>query len=164
MTRLLLTFGTLGLAGLGWLGMLRGWRRRQRRQLDLPAPARPSAAAQPVLLAVPGVWVGTTGAGDWLDRIAVHHLSDRSAAELVLARDGVHVARPGLEELFLPLEGIASAGVEKSLAGKVMSGGMLVVTWRLGDRLLASAFRADDHAAHAELRDALTALLPVEAA
>lgn len=166
MQRLLLTLATLGLAGLGWGGMLRGWRRRQRRQSDLPAPAPAPAPApvRPVLPGVPGVWVGTTGADDWLDRVAVHHLSDRSAAELVLAQDGVHVTRPGLPELFLPLADVAAASVESSLAGKVMSGGMLVVTWRLGDRLLASAFRADDHAAHAVLRDALTTLLTVEAA
>ena len=161
--RLLLTLATLGLAGLGWLGMLRGWRRRQARQLDLPAPPRATVPAEAVLPAVPGVWVGTTGADDWLDRIAVHHLSDRAAAELVVAQDGVHVVRPGLDELFLPLASVTSVGIEKSLAGKVMSGGMLVITWRLGDRLLASAFRADDHAAHVVLRDALTALLSVEA-
>lgn len=163
MQRLVLTLGTLGLAGLGWLGMLRGWRRRQGRQLDLPAPAQPSAPVRQVLPAVPGVWVGTTGAGDWLDRIAVHHLSDRATAELVVAQDGVHVQRAGLPELYLPLVDVTDVDVERALAGKVMSGGMLVVTWRLGDRLLASAFRADDHAAHAVLRDALTALLSVEA-
>jgi hypothetical protein len=161
MQRLLLTFGTFGLAGLGWLGMLRGWRRRQGRQFDLPAPALPSRPVRQVLPGVPGVWVGTTGAGDWLDRVAVHHLSDRAAAEVVVAQDGVHVHRDGLRELYLPLADVTAVSIEQALAGKVMSGGMLVVTWRLGDRLLASAFRADDHAAHAVLRDAL---LPVEAA
>lgn len=162
--RLLLTLATLGLAGLGWIGMLRGWRCRQARQADLPVPAQPGGEPRPVLPVVPGVWVGTTAAGDWLDRVAVHHLSDRSAAELLVAQDGLHVTRSGLAELYLPLSDVTGATIEKSLAGKVMSGGMLVVTWRLGDRLLASAFRADDHSAHAVLRDALTALLPVEAA
>lgn len=93
----------LALAGLGYTGMLRGRRRRQARQSDLP-------------------------------------------------------------ELYLPRADVTGASVEKALAGKVTSSGMLVVTWRLGDLLLASAFRADDHAAHTVLRDAVTALLPVEAA
>lgn len=161
--RLLLTLATFAAAGGGWLLMLRGWRRRQSRQASLPAPAVPAGPAQPLLPVVPGVWVGTTGADDWLDRIAVHHLSDRAAAELQLAADGVRVTRPGLPDLLLPTADLVSATVEEALAGKVMRGGMLVVSWRLGDRTVASAFRADDHAQHAVLREALTALLPVEA-
>jgi hypothetical protein len=105
--------------------------------------------------------VGTAAADDWLDRVAVHHLSDRADAELVVARDGLRVRRAGLPELLVPAADLTGASVEEALAGKVMSGGMLVVTWRLGDRLLASAFRADDHAAHARLRDGLTQLVPI---
>jgi hypothetical protein len=37
--------------------------------------------------------------------------------------------------------------------------GMLVLTWQLGDRELATAFRADDPAAHSRLRIAVTEAL-----
>lgn len=161
-SRILLTLGTLLLAAGGYALMLKGWRSRQRRQSDLPPPPAPLGSARVQVAGVPGMFVGTTSATDWLDRIAVHHLSDRASGELSLADDGVHVVRDGLPELFLPLDRIEAATVETSLAGKVVSSGMLVVTWRLGARTLASAFRADDPAAHPRLRDAITALLPVE--
>lgn len=163
MDRVLLTLGTFALAAAVYLLMLKGWRSRQRRQADVPPPPVATGDAEVLVPAVPGLYVGTTSASDWLDRIAVHHLADRAKADLVVARDGVHVHRAGLPELFVPLTDLESVTVEQALAGKVVSGGMLVLTWRLGARLVSTAFRADDRAAHVALRDALSALLPVEA-
>lgn len=163
MDRFLLTLGTFAFAAVVYLLMLKGWRSRQRRQGDVPPPPVASGELDVLVPAVPGLYVGTTSASDWLDRIAVHHLGDRARAELVVGRDGVHLAREGLPELFVPLPDLESAAVEQALAGKVVSGGMLVLTWRLGARRVATAFRADDRAAHVALRDALSALLPVEA-
>lgn len=161
-SRILLTIGTLAFAVAVYALMLKGWRSRQRRQADLPAPSVPVEAPRVVVPAVPGLFVGTTGADDWLDRIVVHQLSDRATGELVLAHDGVHITRDDLPELWIPLTSVVAVTVETSLAGKVVSSGMLIVSWRLGARTLASAFRATDPAAHPRLRDALTALLPVE--
>lgn len=163
-SRILLTAGTLALAGVVCALMLRGWRSRQRRQSDVPQPPVATGPSRVVVAGTPGLFVGTTSADHWLDRIAVHHLSDRATAEVVVADDGVHVVRDDLPDLYLPLASIREVTIEQALAGKVVSGGMLVVTWQLGARTLASAFRADDRSAHARLRDAITALLPVEAA
>jgi len=162
--RVLLTVGTLLFAAIFYALMLKGWRSRQGRQAHLPAPPRAAGPSTVVVAGVPGLFVGTTSATDWLDRIAVHHLSDRATAELVVADDGVHVDREGLPELYLPFALITEVTIEQSLAGKVVSGGMLVLTWRLGASTLASAFRATDSQAHPRLRDAITSLLPVEAA
>jgi hypothetical protein len=162
-SRVLLTAGTVLFAAVFYALMLKGWRARQRRQGDLPPPPVSTGDARRIVQPVPGLFVGTTSATDWLDRIAVHRLSDRSSAALIVAEDGVHVDRDGLPELYLPFEMIEGVSIEQSLAGKVISGGMLVLTWRLGTRSLATAFRATDHSAHARLRDAITALLPVEA-
>ena len=161
--RVLLTLGTLAFAVLVYALMLKGWRSRQRRQADLPAPAVPDAGAAVVVGPVPGLFVGTTTAESWLDRIAVHHLSDRARGSLALASDGVHLLRDALDPVLLPTADLRAASIETSLAGKVVSTGMLVVTWQLGDRTLASAFRADDPADHPRLLAALTAQLPVEA-
>ena len=162
-TRVLLSVGTLLFAGVFYALMFKGWRARQRRQDDLPAPRpAPDRPVQVVVPAVPGLFVGTTGAQDWLDRIAVHRLSDRATAELAVTTEGVLVVREGPPELWLPFPDLLDATVEQSLAGKVVSGGMLVLTWRLGARTLTSAFRATDHAEHARLRDAIRSLLPVE--
>jgi len=161
--RIALTVGTVLFAVVVYALMLRGWRSRQRRQGDLPPPPRPPAEPAGVLVgAVPGLFVGTTYAGDWLDRVAVHNLSDRSAGWLELAGDGVHVEREGLPELYLPYDVITEATPGDRLAGKVMGrGGLLLLTWRLGGRLVTSAFRADDHSAHARLATAVRAHLAV---
>jgi hypothetical protein len=163
-SRIALTAGTLLFAAVFYALMLKGWRGRQRRQADLPEPPVATGTARVVVPRVPGLFVGTTSATDWLDRIAVHRLSDRASGALLLAEDGVHVERDGLPELFVPWAAVEGVSLEQALAGKIVSGGMLVVTWRLGARTLASAFRATDHAAHARLRDAITAMLPTDAA
>jgi hypothetical protein len=155
MDRLSLTLGTLAFCVVGYLLMARGWRSRLRRQLDVPAPPVSDGTAR-VTQAVPGLYVGTTAAGDWLDRIAVHQLSDRATGELCLADDGVHLLRDGLPEVFVPRAALTGVTVEQSLAGKIVSTGMLVLTWRLGAREVATAFRADDPAAHRTIVDALS--------
>ena len=158
----LVLLGLLAVAGLCLL-MLRGWRNRQRRQAFLPPPPGHDGTGSTLVGAVPGLFVGTTFAGRWLDRVAVHGLSDRAAGRLSVATDGVHVEREGAAELFVPWHAIESAEVAEALAGKVIGpGGLLVVTWRLGDSLLSSGFRATDHGQHQRLADAVRAHRPVE--
>ena len=156
------TLLTLLAVGLLYLLMLRGWRSRQRRQGDLPPPPRPPERRGGLLLpAVPGLFVGTTYAEDWLDRIAVHDLAHRAAGWLLVATDGVHVQREGLPDLYLPYDVIESAAPGDALAGKVVGReGLLLVDWHLGGRLVTSGFRADDHGAHRRLADAITSQLP----
>ena len=148
--RVLLTGGMLLAVGLLYLLMLKGWRSRQRRQGDLPAPPEPPfEQGEPLLPATAGLFVGTTVAGDWLDRVAVHDLGHRAAGWLVVATDGVHVEREGLPDLYLPYAVLERATTGDALAGKdVGKDGMLLLTWRLGPRRLTSGFRADDHDAH----------------
>ncbi len=159
--RVLLTLATFAFAGGCYLLMLRGWRSRQRLQADLPAPPAPPAVAAPLVLPpTPGVFVGTTSASDWLDRIAVHALSDRSTARLTVATDGVHISREALPELYVPYAAVEHVGLGDALAGKVMGrDGLVLLTWRLGERSVVSGFRADDHAAHARLVDAVSVQL-----
>lgn len=161
--RLLLTLGTLALALACYGLMLRGWRRRQRRQADLPAPPVPTPGAALLGEPVPGLFVGTTGAEHWLDRVAVHGLSDRLPGSLVLAEDGVRVGREGRPDLLLPWGDLRSAEVETALGGRVVSTGMLLLTWQLGPRVVRSGFRADDPAHHDVLRTAITDRLATEA-
>ena len=161
--RVLLTLGTLLFAGAVYALMLKGWRSRQRRQGDLPAPpATPADPGDVVVGAVPGLFVGTTTEHDWLDRIAVHGLSHRAAGWLTVRSTGVVVEREGLADLFLPYDVLLDAGTDDALAGKVVGrDGLLVLTWRLGARTLRTGFRADDHSAHRRLADAVRAHLPV---
>ncbi|MCW2614916.1 MAG: hypothetical protein JWN08_1910 [Frankiales bacterium] len=156
--RTLYTGGMLLAVGLLYLLMLKGWRSRQRRQGDLPAPPQPPfEQGEPLLPATSGLFVGTTFADDWLDRVAVHDLAHRAAGWLVVATDGVHVEREGLPDLYLPYDVLRSATLGDALAGKVVGKeGLLLLEWHLGARLLTSGFRADDHDAHRVLAGIIT--------
>ena len=163
MDRVLLTAGFAAAVVLLWLLMLKGWRGRLRRQGDLPPPpVPPEVPGRVVLPATAGLFVGTTFADDWLDRVAVHDLAHRSAGWLRLDSDGVHVEREGLPELYVPYDLVEDVGLGDALAGKVIGKeGMVLVDWRLGGRLVTSGFRADDHAVHRRVVDAVRAHLPV---
>lgn len=158
--RLLLTVATLAFgAGLSLL-MLRGWRNRQRRQAGLPPLPLPGAPSDPVIGEVPGLYVGTTFADDWLDRVAVHRLAERATAWLAVRSDGVHVERDGVGLLFLPWPSIRDAAPAKALAGKVVgAGGLLLVDWVHGGRALTTGFRADDHGEHRRLAESIRGYL-----
>ena len=162
MERALLTAAVLLAVVALWLLMLKGWRGRVRRQGDLPPPPVPPAVPGHVVVgATPGLFVGTTFADDWLDRVAVHDLAHRAAGWLRLDSDGVHLEREGLPELYLPYEVVERAHLGDALAGKVLGkNALLLLDWRLGGSLLTSGFRPDDLGSSRRLLDALQAQLP----
>ena len=161
MTRVLLTLATLLAVGLLYLLMLKGWRGRQRRQGDLPPPPEaPESSGDVVVGAVPGLFVGTTYEGRWLDRVAVHHLSDRSAGWIVVTTEAVHIEREGVPDLWLPYDVLRGAQTGDALAGKYVGrDGLLVLTWQLGASRVVSGFRADDHEQHVRLAETVSARL-----
>lgn len=145
MTRLVLVLLCLAMLGLTLFGMRRGWRNRMARQAALPAPpALPSELGTEILRSG-GLYVGTTYASSWQDRVVHAGLGLRAAAEAVLYRAGLVLERDGAEAIFIPRDAWLGARLAPGLAGKVMGdGGLLAVRWRLGDAHLDTAFRADD--------------------
>lgn len=138
--------------------MFWGWRNRKRRQQFLPVPVTAVSGAEPLGEPVSGLLVGTTFTGRWLDRVAVHGLSNRTLSDLTLAVDGVHLTREGADELFVPWADVEDAQPGSGLAGKVIGkGGLLLLSWRLGDTSLTTGFRADAHSEHQRLADAIAA-------
>ncbi|KPI00553.1 hypothetical protein OK074_5800 [Actinobacteria bacterium OK074] len=154
------------LVGLGlfvalvyWL-MREGWKWRGTLQGDLPAPADAPQDPGPAKLSLSGRYHGSTTAGQWLDRIVAHGLGTRSRAELTLTDAGLDVVRPGAADFFVPLADLREARLDKGIAGKVLAeGGLLVVTWQLGDKLLDSGFRSDHAAEHNEWVDVLNTMI-----
>jgi hypothetical protein len=127
---------------LVWALMYVGWRARVRRQADLPAPP----PAPPALLeragrdGVDATYVSTTRAADWLDRVAVHGLGVRSAARVLVAPEGVLVARDGAPDVFTPVADLGAVRRETFRAGKAVPGsGLVVWDWSLGDTLVSTA-------------------------
>lgn len=142
-----------------WL-MREGWKWRGTLQGDLPE--LPSAPDEPgeARLTMSGRYHGSTTAGQWLDRIVAHGLGTRSRAELSLTDAGLEVVRPGATDFFVPAAALREARLDKGIAGKVLTeGGLLVVTWAHGDKLIDSGFRSDQAAEHTEWVDTLNHMI-----
>ncbi|MBQ0829675.1 PH-like domain-containing protein [Streptomyces tagetis] len=142
-----------------WL-MREGWKWRGTLQGDLPElPTAPDTPG-PARLTMSGRYHGSTTAGQWLDRIVARGLGTRSRAELTLTDAGLEVVRPGADDFFVPAGRLREARLDKGIAGKVLTeGGLLVVTWEHGDRLIDSGFRSDRAAEHTEWADTLNDMI-----
>ncbi|MFE6759126.1 hypothetical protein ACFVDQ_36995 [Streptomyces sp. NPDC057684] len=142
-----------------WL-MRQGWKWRGTLQGDLPPlPTAPSAPG-PARLELSGRYHGSTTAGQWLDRIVAHGLGTRSRVELTLTDAGLDVVRPGATDFFIPVAQLREARLDKGIAGKVLTeGGLLIVTWGHGDKLIDSGFRSDHAAEQAEWVETLNNMI-----
>jgi hypothetical protein len=148
----------LFIAFVYWL-MRQGWKWRISLQSGLPAlPTAPQTPGE-TTLELTGRYHGSTTAGQWLDRIVAHGLGVRSRAELTLTDAGVDVVRPGASDFFIPKAALREARLDKGIAGKVLAeGGLLVITWSHGDKLIDSGFRSDHAAEHAAWVEAISSM------
>jgi len=125
----------LALVPVVWWLMLRGWRARGREQaaaLGLPEPQPvPEVAGE---RGVAAVYVSTTLAGRPLDRVVVHGLGARSAAQVAVTPAAVLVLRQGARSFSVPGADVVGVARRRGQAGKFVAGkgGIVVVTWRLG--------------------------------
>lgn len=141
-----------------WL-MRQGWKWRGTLQSDLPElPTAPESRTE-ARLEMSGRYHGSTTAGHWLDRIVAHGLGTRSLVELTLTEEGLDVVRPGARDFFVPAQALREARLDKGIAGKVLAeGGLLIVTWAHGNKLIDSGFRSDHAAEHAAWVEAINHL------
>lgn len=152
---------------LALLGMRRGWQRRIRSQGAVSEPLTLDGVvfdAGPSIDA-PGLYVGTSTAGQWLDRIAAHGLGVRSRADIFVTPSGIAFKRHGARSFFIPREDIRGVRVDRGVAGTVRGkDSVVVVTWLLGDLPVDTGFRADDGDDHRALLDGLMAFVSVDEA
>jgi hypothetical protein len=158
--------GTLLVVAAGYYGMYRGWRNRQARQSDLaPLPPAPSDdKAEFSKRGVEGVYVATTTAGDWMDRIAVHELGVRSTADLAVSEAGLIFHRQGAADVFIPADHLTGVRTDRGIAGKVTAekSGLVVVTWNHDGRELDTGFRPRRKADTAPLTASISTLIGAE--
>ena len=125
--------------------MLRGWTRRGQRQTELigTLPAMPDLFGSAVEPPSRGLYVGSTLAPNWLDRVTVGDLGYRSKAALARYPEGILLERSGASPIWIPQESVVGVRTEKALAGKVIAGsaggsrgagGILVIAVRHRDR------------------------------
>jgi len=113
--------------------MFLGWRRRQRSQAGVPHPRTLPQGLDAPSLTASGFYVATTVAGDPLNRIAVAGLGYRARASLSVHAQGLALAIPGQEPIFVPAADIRS--VEKAtwtIDRAVEQDGLILVRWLLG--------------------------------
>ncbi len=154
--------GTLLIIAAGYYGMFRGWRNRQSRQAGL-APL-PDVPADVKTRGVEGVYVATTAAGDWMDRIAVHELGVRSIADLAVSEAGLIFHRHGATDVFIPVDHLTGVRTDRGIAGKVTAekSGLVVVTWNHDGRALDTGFRPRRKADTAPLTESISTLIGAE--
>ena len=135
--------------------MLRGWKRRAERQTSLigALPTMPDLVGSAVIAPIRGLYIGSTLAPDWLERVAVGDLGYRSKAALTRYPEGILLERSGASPIWIPQESLVGVRVEGRLAGKVLpggrsgtgsSGGILVFRWCLPSGTeIDTGFRGD---------------------
>ncbi|MGW5382774.1 PH-like domain-containing protein [Nocardia sp. NPDC003963] len=128
--------------------MYRGWRNRGARQTERigELPPVPGETGAQVLEPTTGLYLGSTIAPSWQDRIAVGDLGFRATAELTRFEHGILLERQGASAIWIPAESISAIRTERGHAGKVMSeGGVLVIRWTLPTGTeIDTGFRGDD--------------------
>ena len=152
----------IGVIALVLWAMRRGWKARVQRQSDVPAPAAPTD--EPTAEAIPGLYLGTSVSGDWLDRIAAHGLGVRSRASVDWSESGIEMHRQGAPSLVIPAADILGVRADSGVAATVRSkDSVVVITWQLGERVVDTGFRADDSSGHRTVLDGLMGTFPREA-
>ncbi|MEU4293247.1 hypothetical protein AB0E63_33925 [Kribbella sp. NPDC026596] len=154
--------GTLLILAVAYYGMLRGWRNRKSRQADLPP--LPQVPADDKTKGVEGVYVATTTAGDWMDRVAVHELGVRSTADLAVSEAGLIFHRQGAADVFIPVDHLTGVRTDRGIAGKVTAekSGLVVVTWNHDGHELDTGFRPRRKADTATLTESIATLIGAE--
>ena len=138
--------------------MMRGWRHRAERQAALigTLPAMPVTVGPAIIPAIKGLYVGSTLAPHWNDRVAVGDLGDRAKAVLTRYPEGIMLQRTGASPIWIPDDSIGAIRTERAIAGKAMTHeGILAIRWRLPSGTeIDTGFRADDRGEYAQWLEA----------
>ncbi len=128
--------------------MMRGWLRRAQRQVELVGalPPLPDSVGAALIPATKGLYVGSTIAPSWQDRIAVGDLGFRAKAVLTRYPEGIMLQRSGAGPIWIPDESITAIRTERGIAGKALThDGILAIRWRLPSGTeIDTGFRGDD--------------------
>ena len=142
--------------------MLRGWKHRAQRQSELigDLPPAPVILRPAVIPPTRGLYLGSTIAPNWLERVNVGDLGYRCKAVLTRYPEGILVERSGTGPIWMPAASISGVRTERAMAGKVLPGGgggagsdstgrILVIRWRLPSGTeIDTGFRGEDRSVY----------------
>ncbi|MCP9624554.1 transporter [Nocardia otitidiscaviarum] len=148
MERTLWVVGCLAVFLLGLWLMYRAWTGRARRQAGAIGnlPTVPADCGAQLLEPTTGLYLGSTLAPSWIQRITVGDLGFRATAEMTRFERGILLERDGNAPIWIPAESITAVRAERGHAGKVMTeDGVLVIRWTLPTGTeVDTGFRGDD--------------------
>jgi hypothetical protein len=109
-------------------------------------PPLPDTVGPALIGATKGLYVGSTIAPSWQDRVAVGDLGFRSKAVLTRYPEGIMLQRTGAGPMWIPDESITAIRTERGIAGKALThDGILVIRWKLPSGTeIDTGFRGDD--------------------
>jgi hypothetical protein len=140
--------------GFAVQAMVRGWRHRAERQAELigTLPPIPDVVGAAIVPPTKGLYVGSTLAPSWQDRIAVSDLGYRTKAVLTRYPEGIMLQRIGGRPIWIPDESITAIRAERGIAGKALTHqGILAIRWRLPSGTeIDTGFRGNDRAEYAQ--------------
>lgn len=142
--------------------MWKGWNTRKKTQDGAlgTLPTVPTTLGEPILEPLSGVYVGSTTAGHWQDRVVQEPLGFRSAGNLIAYPEGILLNLDG-GQIWIPQTDLRAVRTDSRIANKVVPGkGILVFTWTAegnGDPIdIDTGFRADEkdnYSAWTELKE-----------
>jgi hypothetical protein len=125
--------------------MMVGWRRRAQRQEELIGnlPQVPDQVGM-ATTTLRGVYVGSTLAPEWNERVTAGDLGYRSKAVLSRYPEGILLERVRANPIWIPQSAITEVRTERGMVGKVAArGGILAIRWRLPSGVeIDTGFRA----------------------
>jgi hypothetical protein len=125
--------------------MMLGWRRRARRQEELIGnlPEVPDQVGT-AITTLRGVYVGSTLAPEWNERVTAGDLGYRSKAVLSRYPEGILLERSRAKPIWIPQSAITEVRTERVMGGKVAArNGILAIRWRLPSGVeIDTGFRA----------------------
>lgn len=146
---------------LAFIGMVIGWRGRQRRQSHLARPDAVPADTGRELFTAEAFYVATTMADDELNRVAVAGLGFRARATVTVTEAGVILSLAGEPETFIARAALRAIDRATYTIDRVVEkGGLVRLTWSLGETPVDSYLRLTDPADALALIDAVDPLLP----
>jgi hypothetical protein len=134
--------------------MMRGWLRQAQRQASLIGmlPSLPDTVGPAIIPATPGLYVGSTLAPSWQDRVVFGDLGYPAKATLTRYPEGIMLQRNGAGPIWIPDESITAIRTERGIAGKALTHeGILAIRWRLPSGTeIDTGFRGDDRRKYAD--------------
>ena len=148
MERMLWVVGLIAAVALCLWLMYLGWRKKARDQASSigELPTVPADCGAQLLEPTTGLYLGSTLAPSWIQRITVGDLGFRATAELTRFERGILLERQGASAIWIPEESVRAVRTERGHAGKVMTeNGVLVIRWKLPTGTeVDTGFRGDD--------------------